>query len=215
MVQYLNIHTHHRTNHPNELAVLSLSVGHDELLQSDKSIAVGIHPWFARETWREDLKTVEEWASKPQVKMIGECGLDKLKGQPLDEQIELFEAQLEIARKVQKPVIIHCVKAYDELIASYKKVAPGVKLVIHGFNKKYELGEQLIHQGFLLSFGKAILQEGGAQELVKNRDDFFLETDDSDHPIEELYLAAANLKKCSVDEVKALIFENWKKLKLL
>jgi TatD DNase family protein len=89
-------------------------------------------------------------------------------------------------------------------------------LVIHGFNKSKELGEQLMHQGFYLSFGKAILHgNAAAVELIQSTDEFFLETDDSEHSIQEIYKEAAKIKNCSVDELKALIFANWKKLNLI
>lgn len=218
MIDYLNIHTHHQNIAHDSESILSLSVGYDDLKPvENQSVAIGIHPWFINlETLTQDLHKVENLANNKNVKMIGECGLDKLKGPDLDKQIKIFEAQLAIAKRAKKSVLIHCVKAYDELIASYKKVNPEVALVIHGFNKSKELGKQLMAQGFYLSFGKAILHQNSAIiELIKSTDEFFLETDDSEHSIHEIYLEAAKIKNCSVDELKALIFANWKKLDLL
>lgn len=218
MIDFLNIHTHHQTIAHDSESLLSLSVGYDDLNPlKNQSVAVGIHPWFIDlKTFANDLHKVEALANDKNVKMIGECGLDKLKGLELEKQIEIFEVQLEIAKKVKKPVLIHCVKAYDELIASYKKINPAVPLVIHGFNKSKELGEQLISKGFYLSFGKAILHGNAAAiELLQSTDEFFLETDDSGHSIQEIYQKAAKLKNCSVDKLKAIIFANWKKLNLI
>jgi TatD DNase family protein len=215
-MHYLNIHTHIATKLEDVNHILSISIGHDQNIPANQSIAVGIHPWFARANWQKDLATMQEMASMPHVKMIGECGLDKLKGLPLQEQIALFEAQLEIAKEVKKPLIIHCVKAYDELIACYKKVNPAVAMVIHGFKKNEALGRQLIAQGYYLSFGKAILnRQSDAAKLIASIDEFFLETDDATLSIQEIYKAVADLKNISVDELKALIFANWKKLNLI
>lgn len=89
-------------------------------------------------------------------------------------------------------------------------------MIIHGFNKNEELGQQLLGKGFLLSFGLAALKgNSGAAKLIQSTNNFFLETDDADISIEEIYQAAAILKKCSIDELKARIFADWKKLNLI
>jgi TatD DNase family protein len=89
-------------------------------------------------------------------------------------------------------------------------------MIIHGFNKNEQLGKQLLDKGFLLSFGIAALKENsGAAKLIQSTNNFFLETDDADVSIEEIYQAAAILKKCTVDELKARIFADWNKLNLI
>lgn len=219
MLPYLNIHTHHPRLLPDVESVLSLSVGYDDLVHlNHHNVALGIHPWFINEeTVDSDLIRLEEMASLPQVRMIGECGLDHLKGAPREVQLAVFERQLVLARSLKKPVILHCVKAYDELMAMQKRIDPQVPLVIHGFNKNEQLGRQLTGHGFQLSFGKAILNENsGAAALLKETNDFFLETDDDhDLHIEAIYAAAANLKNITVEELKALIFANWKGANLI
>ena len=217
MVPFLNIHTHDSAVREFESNLLSLSVGHDDLtLMNNRPVALGIHPWFITEgTVNEDLSLLNELAGRSQVKMIGECGLDRLRGAPFELQLRIFEAQLRLAKRLNKPVLLHCVKAYDELIALHKKIKPQVPIVVHGFNKSEQLGKQLISQGFILSFGKVLLNENsGAALLVKKTSLFFLETDDSELPIAELYAATAKLKNVSMDELKALIFANWKSLSL-
>jgi TatD DNase family protein len=218
MIPFLNIHTHRRLLLPEVESILSLSVGHDDLKSiADFSVALGIHPWFMEETnLVNDLKTLIQYAVQPKVKMIGECGLDSLKGASFEVQLKVFEVQLNLAKSLKKPVILHCVKAYDELIAVTKKINPMVPMILHGFNKSEQLGQQLLGQGFLLSFGKAILNaNSGASFLLKNMDNFFLETDDAELDIEAIYTAAANLKNITVDELKALIFTNWNNLNLI
>ena len=107
-------------------------------------------------------------------------------------------------------------RAYDDLLAMAKRVEPAVPMIIHGFNKSQQLGQQLMEHGFVLSFGKAILNENsGSAAIIRNSESFLLETDDSVHPIQEIYEAAAKLKNMTVDEMKALIFANWKTLNLI
>lgn len=215
---YLDIHTHQPIPKQHVQSILSLSLTDDNLypLTCSTSVSVGLHPWFARlEKLEIQIENLKNKAQQQNVKMIGECGLDKLRGENLENQIIILERQIELAEELKKPIILHCVKAFSELIEIKERLKVSVPMIIHGFNKNEELGKQLIAKGFLLSFGTSILKtDSGAAKLIQDTDNFFLETDNSVTPIEEIYLAAANLKKCSVDELKARIFADWKKLNL-
>lgn len=218
MVTFLNIHTHDPKLDPKVQSVLSLSVGHDDLSpMENQPVAIGVHPWFINvEAIDVDLERVHDLAKLRQVKMIGECGLDKVKGAPFETQLVVFEKQMWLAKEFRKPLILHCVRAYDELLAMAKRIDPQVAMIIHGFNKSEQLGRQLMEHGFTLSFGKALLKEdSGAVAIVKGGENFLLETDDSEHTIQQIYDAAANIKKMTIDELKALIFANWKTLNLI
>lgn len=216
-MQFLDIHTHQSKQRKEVLVVQSLSLTESVFLAMPKTkpISIGIHPWYGHlEELDKNMKYLNVLARQANVKLMGECGLDKLRGEPLPNQLEMLKRQVMLAEELQKPLILHCVKAYDELIQLKKALQVKVPMIIHGFNKNAELGQQLLHQGFYLSFGKAILNPAsGAAQLLATTSTFFLETDDAtDIQIEEIYGAAANLKKCSVDELKARIFADWKKI---
>lgn len=218
-MDFLDIHTHKSAQQKGVQSIQSLSLTSDIFLAMPKTkpISIGLHPWYASiEKLEIHLKYLSVLAKQTNVKLIGECGLDKLKGESLKNQILILEHQVALAERLNKPLILHCVRAFSELIELKGRLKVKVPMIIHGFNKNEELGIQLISKGFLLSFGTAILKENsGASKLLKSYDDFFLETDDAETSIEEIYETAANLKKCSVDELKALIFANWNKLSLL
>ena len=194
-------------------------------------LSAGIHPWdVAPETIQQDLQRLHKLAGLAQVRLIGECGLDQLKGPGPDLQKEAFAAQIRIANAHNKPLIIHCVKAYDALIAVTKAHPPKVPVIIHGFNKGSELARQLGGHGFLLSFGAALLkpaQLAGSREKQAERpatlalracwhrgQPFFLETDNSGQHIQEIYGQAAKLLKISVEALKDVIFASWEKVGL-
>lgn len=218
-MDFLDIHTHKSAQRKGVESIQSLSLTSDIFLAMPKTkpISIGLHPWYASiEKLEIQLKYLSVLAKQTNVKLIGECGLDKLKGESLKNQILILEHQVALAERLNKPLILHCVRAFSELMELKGRLKVKVPMIIHGFNKNEELGKQLISKGFLLSFGTAILKENsGASKLLKSYDDFFLETDDAETSIEEIYETAANLKKCSVDELKALIFANWNKLSLL
>ena len=217
-MQFLDIHTHQERIDPEVRSILSLSLtGIQTELPEARDISVGLHPWFATIDHLEaDYRRLAEAVRKTQVKLIGECGLDRLKGESLENQLTVLKKQIALAVEINKPVILHCVRCFDELIALKKEMKPNVPLIIHGYNKNEQLGRQLLANGFYLSFGKAILSaDSGAAALFKQAEVFFLETDDATCDIREIYQAAANLKKCTIEEMKALIFASWEKIKLI
>lgn len=218
-MDFLDIHTHKAAQRKGIISIQSLSLTSDIFLAMPKTkpISIGLHPWYATlEKLEIQMKYLSVLARQQNVKIIGECGLDKLRGENLQDQSIILEHQIALAEMLKKPIMLHCVKAFAELIEIKKRLNIKVPMIVHGFNKNKELGKQLIQNGFLLSFGTSILKENsGAQQLMEETDNFFLETDDAEISIEEIYQTAANLKKCSVDEMKALIFANWNKLKLI
>lgn len=216
---FLDIHTHQTKQEQGAVAIQSISLSESTFLAMPKTkpISIGIHPWYGKlEELEKNMKYLNVLARQENVKLIGECGLDKLKGETMESQQQMLEAQILLAEELQKPVILHCVKAFDELIALKKRLRPSVPMIIHGFNKKLEMAQQLVNQGFYLSFGAAVLKsEKVALALEKTQAPFFLETDEADVDIKEIYTKVAEIKKISVDELKDVIFANWKKLGLL
>jgi len=123
----------------------------------------------------------------------------------------VFEKQLALAEKYQKPVIIHCVAAFQEIIAIKNKLKITVPLIIHGFSKNIEVGNHLVKNGFYLSFGKYLILNKEL-ELVFNsipNDRLFLETDTIEQDIRAVYELAAKYKNIEVDEMKAIINANF------
>lgn len=213
MSLFLDIHTHKTKQEQNVMAIQSLSLTESTFLAVPKTkpISIGIHPWYGRlEELPKNMKYLNVLARQHNVKLIGECGLDKLKGGEMSHQLQILEAQITLAQELQKPVILHCVKAFDELIALKKRLQPKVPMIIHGFNKKHEMAQQLINQGFYLSFGAAVLTSDEiALTVEKIVQPFFLETDDAEIDIIEIYRKVAEIKKISLDELKAIIFASW------
>lgn len=188
--------------------------------EKSKIISAGLHPWDIKpESFEKALENLENIAAEEHVKLIGECGLDKLRGPHLDVQSEIFIRQVAIAEQFEKPVVIHCVKAHGELIALYKKHNFKTPMIIHGYNKSPELALQLTEKNFLLSFGEAALREDrnaikSLFMLYQMGYPFFLETDGSMIPIQDIYHKIANLLKIDTDTLKDVIFASWKKIGL-
>ena len=205
-MKYYDIHAHKPSIHPEDVTIVNLIVKGDIAVNSQLSTfnSVGVHPWYIDHPEKQ-LETLCSFASNPQVVAIGEAGLDKLTETPLSLQEELFLTQAKLAGKVRKPLIIHCVKAWPELIAARKKIAPEMPWVIHGFRGNGILAEQLIRQGFLLSFGEKFnpeaLQKAWPFSLLT-------ETDDSETDIRTIYNQLSSALNIPLNKFSGQIEEN-------
>ncbi|AZA78440.1 hydrolase TatD [Chryseobacterium sp. G0186] len=179
-----------------------------EQIPPDSPYSIGIHPKDINMT---DIGKQLEWMKRMILQncfAIGECGLDSRFSIAQKIQEEVFLQQIKIANEVKKPVIIHCVRKFYEVI-SFKKRATQ-PMIIHGFNKKQQIATDLLANNFYLSFGKAVLYNLSLQDILKNTpiDKLFLETDNEDFNIEELYLKVSEIKKISLEQLNEQILEN-------
>lgn len=180
--------------------------------------SVGLHPWFVdTQTWQTDMAWLNWAAQQTKVLAIGECGLDALRGADLATQQSAFIAQLHLAQKMGKPLIVHCVRRFNELLAVAKKHnnKQAIPIIVHGFNNKTTILTRLLDAGFYVSFGAALLQTNSAAAkalLLTPPNRFLLETDDSTANIEQIYEQTAILLQLNVADVAQQIAQNWKNI---
>ena len=207
---FFNIHTHQYTNQKEVLEIVNQYP--QEFDNSIPNYSIGIHPWYiVEERINSDLQIIENKLQEDNCFALGECGLDKRVESSMAFQQMVLEKQLALAEKYQKPVILHCVAAFQELIAVKKKLNISVPMIIHGFSKNIEVANQLVQNGFYLSFGKYLLLNKEL-ELVFNsipNDRLFLETDTVEQDISEVYQLAAKYKNIEVEEMKTIINTNF------
>jgi TatD DNase family protein len=209
---YYNIHAHFPSRHPGEITIRNRIIRGKEEKGKRKEEAgffsAGIHPWYIEDA-AVQMKQLRDLAALPEVVAIGEAGLDKLAGTPLDIQQEIFAQQAHLAGELQKPFIIHCVKAWEELIAVKKQIKPETTWIIHGFRGKPDLAEQLIRQGFRLSFG-AYFNPGSLSIAYPNH--ILTETDDKAIDIQRIYRQIASALHITEDELGKQVQKNVKSL---
>ena len=147
---------------------------------SEGFYSVGIHPWKVKEAGELQWQCLEEALHHPQVLAVGEAGLDRCTDVPLALQQEVFVRQARLAEQVGKPLIIHLVRAADELLRLHKLLHPSQPWIIHGFRGKPQQASQLLRAGFYLSFGERYNIE---TVRIVPLDRIFLETDEADPKI--------------------------------
>lgn len=212
-MDFFNFHTHQFTNQSNVLELVNQYP--QEFDSAIPFYSIGIHPWHIKENEIDlELKIIEDKLQSKNCLAIGECGLDKRIGIPLELQITVFEKQLALAEKYKKPVVVHCVAAFQEVTAIKKKLKISVPMIIHGFSKNNQLAEQLIKDGFYISFGKYLLRNPNLKTVFQNipNDHFFLETDTIEENILQVYDLASEYKNITIKELQDIISSNFKRV---
>jgi TatD DNase family protein len=212
---YIDMHTHGGKPGEGVFIIESLMAHEGKLPENFSGVAYtfGIHPWFLNEKNHNELvRSVESSVNHPNVIAVGEAGFDKLRGPSLELQHEVFEEQVAIAEVYKRPVIIHCVKAWDELLAIQKRIKHQTPWMIHGFRGNVVLARQLLSKGFYLSFWFDFVIRPESADLLRNipGDRIFLETDGADIDIRTIYKKVASDLEVSVDELKSVILANFK-----
>ena len=152
--------------------------------------AVGFHPENILDMPENWLEGVARLTEHPKVVAIGETGLDSLRGAPLDRQTEIFERHLQLAQSLRKPLIIHCVRTSQQVLASCRRLGVAVPVAIHGMRGNERVAQPLLGAGFYLSFGP---QFNPATVLATPHDRLLIETDDSGQCIEAVAARIAPL----------------------
>lgn len=207
---YINIHTHHTSPPTDVLSVVSLYEGFSRVHDLE-TCSAGLHPWHLDniETRWQQLKTA---ATEPSVIAIGECGLDKINDTDWKLQLDAFTRQIALAQQLSKPLIIHCVRAYDEVMHLLQEQKVTVPVIFHGFHKSPQLAAQLIGHGYYLSFGAGLIKGGQPAATFKTvrLDHVFLETDDAPQDIKGIYQMAALLRETTEEALILQLQQNFK-----
>ena len=209
-MNYFNLHTHTWSQSPDVVELVNRYPHETGPLPPHFSI--GIHPWYIdHKRMEEQLAVIDVTAAHPSCLAIGECGLDSKIETPVASQEPVFRRQIEIAMRHGKPLVLHLVGAYDDLIRIKRELDPQIPIVIHGFSKSPELARQLQGEGLYLSFGKYLLRNPGLCETFKSvsPERIFLETDTAEETIEQVYDKAAQYLGGRVQEVKKIIAQNF------
>lgn len=187
-MQFVNIHTHHPTGRHIEPS------------------GAGIHPWEAGSKGADGLAD-----AIAQADAAGETGLDFICSVPRERQEEIFREHLRIAAELDKPVILHCVRAFEPMMKILAEF-PLRAVIFHGFTGSPQQAERAVRRGYYLSFGHRTFKSPKTVEALKLTplQNLFLETDDADISIEEIYRRAAEVKGLTTGELQAATLKNYR-----
>jgi TatD DNase family protein len=197
-----NFHTHTIKNEGRE--ILNFDSNKD---LSSQFFSYGIHP---KDT--ENKAFIENCLKRENCLAVGEIGLDKLISVPLEKQIEVFKKQINFSEKYKLPLILHCVKAWNEILAIKKELKPKQKWIFHGFSKT-NIVEDVLKNGMYIGIGTRVLFDEKLQACLHKipLNKILLETDDDEkNSILSVYEKVSEIKKLSLQELEIQIEENFR-----
>lgn len=190
MAKYIDIHTHN----PRE-DVLSPTMA-------------GIHPWQADREWQ-----LPDFAH---CDIIGETGLDYACKVDKEAQRRLFIEHIKGAETAQKPIVLHVVRAIEDVLEILKSHKGLRGVVFHGFVGSWQQAKRCIEQGYYLSFGVRSLRSPKTREVIEKipHTQLFCETDAEEHKgnIEQIYSEVAAIRRVSIEALGHSIEENYNRL---
>jgi len=211
-MQKINLHTHQLIiGEP--IQVLNVFAQDLPLMSSEQFYSTGLHPWHIGKVNPEDcFQAIELAAKQKNMLAVGECGLDRAIETDYDIQELHFIRQKDIAVKFAKPLIIHAVRAYSDLLKLKKATKSDIPWILHGFNGNQKTTLDLIRHGFYFSIGKALLKNEVKHELFRTipPDRIFFETDDQEISIQQIYFIASKLLGFEEEFLTETIFNNFK-----
>ena len=208
----INVHAHRLAKGPHEWVLTSIFADDYPPLDGPGAYySVGLHPAHIESCdVRLMLKKIQLSTENPLVLAIGEAGLDRMVSAPLELQIRVFEAQVEIAEQAGIPVIIHAVRSFNELIGFSKHHRPSVPMIIHGYRGSVQMASDLVREGFYLSFGAALLKDPRNADAARTipYEKLFLETDEDEADILQIYQRMAAIRRITMAELKHEMIKN-------
>jgi len=207
-ILFINIHSHFPAG-PHEWAVQN-HYQHFEQVAVPGNYSIGLHPWYLNEeTIIADIEELKKWSVQANVLAIGECGLDRVCSTDFLLQKDIFLKQVQWANELHKPLIIHCVKAHEDVLQLLLKHQNKVPVIFHGYNKSKELALKIISSGYYISFGKDLQHERIRKVMAElSGEKIFLETDDSETGIEKIYTLAAEALQITEDSLSLQLQKN-------
>ncbi|MBR2961964.1 MAG: TatD family hydrolase [Alistipes sp.] len=171
----------------------------------------GIHPYDADSADSSTIATIERMVGE--IDAIGEIGLDGTCKSDIAQQERVFRAQLAIAERHKKAVVLHTVRRFEQtmkILAEFELP----QVIFHGFIGSKEQALRAISCGYYLSFGERTLRSPKTVEALRNAplDCIFIESDVSDMPLEEIYEKLAALLGIESDKLIKIVAENFERL---
>jgi len=214
---WIDIHSHSLEKEEGIFRVYNLFLEDFNRESLPDVFSCGLHPWHIK-SYKElsgFTDKLREVLDLPEMIAIGEAGLDKIFPVDMEAQIDVFVKQVELSEEYRKPMIIHCVKAFQELLKIRSETGAQQPWVLHGFNSSPQLAGDLVQKGFYISSGPRMMNDNRKCKEVLDRipiDRLLVETDAEDMDLLDVYSCIAGCLDLSNTELRAQIQQNYLKL---
>jgi TatD DNase family protein len=210
---FIDIHSHNQKQEEGVYRVYNVFSTDYPNVPLEIPISIGLHPWHITEKSVLDLPEVlKNVGSLNNLLAFGETGLDSLVTTPMETQISVFRIHIECGIEFNKPLIIHCVKAFPELLALKKEYRNATPWIIHGFNANQTIATECVKSGIYISLSQRLFRNPEkAQKIVRTvpLSMVFAETDEDNMSVQDVYAAISGFYELSISEMRGRIFRNF------
>jgi len=208
---FINAHSHKKAQSLEEWVCRNAFhfLGTESLKKLGYPVSVGWHPWFSDRFTSDSENALASFLKAENVVAIGVTGLDRSVDVPFSVQMSAWTSHYNLAQTHRLPLIIHCVKAYYDLVPFCKRSS--VPMLFHGYRGNQEITQTLLDcEPVWFSFGKDLLSRPQSRtvfaEIPVSR--ILLETDNSGLPIARIYEEAGALLDLSLDDLQTEMKKN-------
>jgi TatD DNase family protein len=210
-VKWIDIHTHKAYKSQSDVIFIRNAYLLDiENQRKNYFLSNGIHPWEVNHN--NQLHLLPHLLNKKKVLALGEIGLDRFKPD-FALQIEVFKKQLEIGNQYRKPIILHCVKAYPELISLIQDYT--YPIIFHQYEGNSIQTQQLLKKpNCYFSFGRQLFRKHTPIDLLETIpiNNIFLETDNLNLSVQACYSKYAQLKNLDLEILQNQLIQNFEEV---
>lgn len=217
-MNYFDAHTHTPSTLPTAEVMYNISCETASIEKMRQELpnsfyTMGVHPCSVQSAnWYVQINCLERALSQHCLAAIGECGFDRRASLDLSSQQQLFLRQVAFAKRYSLPLIVHCVRAYDLLLAQKKELGT-LPVLLHGYRGGEGLTLQLLREtDWFFSIGEKF-NPLSLQKIPFNR--LFIESDTSEKGIVPIYDKIATQLHLSLTELSQIISENKKRFFLV
>ncbi|MEI8112588.1 MAG: TatD family hydrolase [Bacteroidia bacterium] len=211
-MKFIDLHTH-RLTEADDIQILNIFAQDIPKAKPEFLFSAGLHPWHIEKVNPEEcISEIERISGMKNFVAIGECGLDRSVSTDFALQEMIFKEQIRVAENQSKCLIIHCVRAYSDIINLKIQTKSEVPWILHGYSGNMETTWSLIRHGFYFSVGERLLKNVSSHSVLRTipTERLFMETDDSEISIRQIYLSASQILKIENEILINLIFRNFK-----
>lgn len=200
-MKIIDCHTHHQREH----SIINFT--HSKIdFKPSFAYSVGLHPWWIDNASDGLISSLfNNIESNRNVMAIGECGIDRLIPTSLELQKSVFSSHIELSEYLQLPLIIHCTRAWQEIITMHRRCSAKQPWIIHGFRGKPSILHSFISEGFYISYGEHYNEQS---LLLTPKNLLLIETDESALSIHDIATKVALTLGISADDLLATIIAN-------
>ena len=211
-MQLIDFHTH-QPNNAGTTQILNVFAQDLPLNEPDFLFSAGLHPWHIEKVNPEEcFQAIDRSAQQKNMLAVGECGFDRSISADFALQEWCFNQQIIIAEKYHKPLIIHCVRAYSDLLKRKKETKSRLPWIIHGYYVNLATAISLVKHDFYFSIGEKLLKDKTKHDIFRSIpfERLFLETDESELSIAEIYSMTTKILKIDEKELTQIVTNNFK-----